>query len=187
MKESRLLLIMTFLPIALAVFIWDLDVDFTSSPAPQSEQVFNDLPLTILEQAQLTQFDQRGLQSQRVSSQRLTSFDAIELIQISQPTIELHTDDGFWTATSQNGVFYQNDNRLTLNGEVTLQKHDSDTPIVMLTTQLVYYPDMHLAETDTPVSIQATGHDIRSDGISVDLAKSIYVLTSQVRSRHAPL
>ncbi|MFX4228017.1 MAG: LPS export ABC transporter periplasmic protein LptC [Porticoccaceae bacterium] len=187
MNERRLLLFLTFLPIALAVFIWDLDVDFTSGPPPQPEQLSSDLPITILEQVQLTQFDQRGLQSQRVSSQRLTSFDVNELVQISQPTLELRTDDSFWTATSQNGVFFQNENRLTLNGDVTLQKQDPNTPVTMLTSQLDYYPDMRLAETDTPVSIQATGHDIRSDGISVDLANSIYVLTNQVRSRHEPL
>mgnify|MGYP003140608483 CR=1 FL=1 len=187
MKERRLLLFLTFLPVALAVFIWDLDVDFTSSAPPQQEQLSSDLPLTVLEEARLTQFDQQGLQSQRVSSQRITSFDANELVQISQPTLELRTDEGFWTATSQNGVFFQNENRLTLNGDVTLQKHDPDTPVVMLTSQLDYYPDMRLAETDTPVSIQASGHDIRSDGISVDLANSIYVLTNQVRSRHEPL
>ncbi|MEQ9022220.1 MAG: hypothetical protein RLN82_05610, partial [Pseudomonadales bacterium] len=85
MNERRLLLFLTFLPIALAVFIWDLDVDFTSGPPPQPEQLSSDLPITILEQVQLTQFDQRGLQSQRVSSQRLTSFDVNELVQISQP------------------------------------------------------------------------------------------------------
>ena len=121
MKERRLLLILTFLPIALAVYIWELDVDFTSRILPEPQEQQSNLPLTILEQAQITQFDQHGIQIQRVSSQELASFELNELIQISQPTIELNTNDGHWTATSQNGMFYQNDNRITLRGNVTLE------------------------------------------------------------------
>lgn len=187
MKERRLLLLLTFLPVALAVYIWELDVDFTSSVLPEQQEHQNDLPLTILEKAQITQFDQHGVQVQRVSSPELLSFELRELIQINQPTIELHTNDGNWTATSQNGMFYQNDNRITLRGDVTLEKHDASTPIVMLTNHLDYYPDSRLAETDEPVSIRATGHDIQSEGIRVDLTNSVYILTNRVRSSHVPL
>jgi len=187
MKERRLLLLLTFLPIALAVYIWDLDVNFSSSVLPEPQEQQSNLPLTILEQTQITQFDQHGLQVQRVSSQELTSFELDELIQINQPTIELNTNDGNWTATSLNGMFYQNENRITLSGDVTLQKHDANTPVVMYTSQLDYYPDSRLAETDDPVRIQATGHDIQSEGISIDLAHSVYVLTNRVRSSHEPL
>jgi LPS export ABC transporter protein LptC len=187
MKERRLLLILTFLPIALAVYIWELDVDFTSRILPEPQEQQSNLPLTILEQAQITQFDQHGIQIQRVSSQELASFELNELIQISQPTIELNTNDGHWTATSQNGMFYQNDNRITLRGNVTLEKYDATTPVIMLTSQLDYYPDSRLAETGEPVSIRATGHDIQSEGISVDLANSVYVLKNRVRSSHEPL
>ena len=57
----------------------------------------------------------------------------------------------------------------------------------MLTSQLDFYPDSRLAETGEPVSIRATGHDIQSEGISVDLANSVYVLKNRVRSSHEPL
>lgn len=187
MKERRLLLFLTFIPLVMAVFIWDLDVEFTNRPDPEPQEAVQDLPLTVLEQAQLTQFDQNGMQSQRVSGETLTSFELDEQIQITRPTFELRTEQGHWTATSQRGVFYQSDNMLSLDGNVTLQKYDTEAPVIMQTEQLNYYPDVRLAQTSTPVSIQTTGHEIQSDGISVDLANSVYVLTSQVRSRHEPL
>ncbi len=187
MKERRLLLFLSFIPLAMAVFIWDLDVEFTRQPETEPQESLQNLPLTILEQIQLTQYDPNGQQSQRVSSEVLVSFEHNEQIEITQPTIELRTEQGYWTATSQRGVFFQSENKLSLGGEVTLQKHDSGTPVIMQTSQLDYYPDARLAQTGTPVHIQATGHDIQSDGISVDLANSVYVLTSQVRSRHDPL
>ena len=203
MKERRLFLFLTFLPIALAIFFWDLDTRLSSQPpAPATPEAVNEqrLATTILEKTRLTQYDISGLQSQTVTSERLLSSDFQQIIDIELPVITLETDEGIWVAESQTGEFNQAENRLSLFGSVTLtqtpiEHEQSDEnlqrrlqrPVQMQTEQLDYYPQIRLAETTTAVLIETQGHHIESKGIRIDLANSIYTLRERVRSTHEPM
>lgn len=208
MKERQLFLFLTFLPIAMAIFFWDLDtrLGLNKNTAPQQTNINEEqLPTTILENTRLTQYDISGLQSQRVESFRLLSNNFQKVVDIELPVITLETDDGLWVAKSITGEFNQIENRLSLFGEVTLTRRPTaqelpaeeisqvpvanpiDNPVQMATEQLDYYPEIRLAETTTPVIITTEGHYIESKGVRVDLTRSIYTLPERVRSRHEPL
>ena len=203
MKERRLFLFLTFLPIALAIFFWDLDTRLSNQPpAPATSETVNEqrLATTILEKTRLTQYGISGLQSQTVTSERLLSSDFQQIIDIELPVIRLETDDGIWVAASQTGEFNQAEDRLSLFGSVTLtqtpiEHEQSDEnlqrrlqrPVQMQTEQLDYYPQIRLAETTTAVLIETQGHHIESKGIRIDLANSIYTLRERVRSTHEPM
>lgn len=123
MKERRLFLFLTFLPVALAIFFWDLDTRLTSTTSEvKATQAVDErrLPNTILENTRLTQYDISGRQSQKVASEKLLSNDFQKLINIEKPIITLETDQGHWLAESQTGTFNQLENKLSLYGEVTL-------------------------------------------------------------------
>lgn len=212
MKERRLFLFLTFLPIALAIFFWDLDTRLVNSS--DNTQALNNsaideekLPTTILENTRLTQYDISGLQSQQVTSERLLSNNFQKVVDIESPVITLETNDGLWVARSQTGEFNQMENRLSLFGSVTLTQTPRtrlsgsrtspdesanpsariQNPVQMQTEQLDYYPEIRLAETATPVVITSLGHYIESKGIRVDLTNSVYTLPERVRSTHEPL
>ena len=210
MKDRPLFLLLTFLPIALAIFFRGLDTRLAANSREAAHRAIVDeeqLPATILENARLTQYDISGLQAQRVAGRRLFSNDFQKVVDIELPVITFETDDGLWTAESQTGKFDQLKNRLSLFGSVTLartavkklsqsgdQKPESreqrfrvQNPVQMQTEQLDYYPEMRLAETETSVVITSEGHRIESQGIRVDLANSIYRLPKRVRSTHEPL
>jgi len=207
MKERRLFLFLTFLPVAMAIFFWDLDTRLvnssTNNSANNNTLVDEEkLPTTILEHTRLTQYDISGLQSQQVTSERLLSNDFQKIVAIELPVITLETDDGLWVAKSQTGTFNQLENRLSLFGSVTLTQTPSiqisdsqikesrpriQNPVQMQTEQLDYYPEIRLAETTLPIVITSVGHHIESKGIRVDLANSVYTLPERVRSTHEPL
>lgn len=197
MKDRRLFLFLTFLPIAMALFFWDLDTDFTSSDSKASskstaiETTEQQLPTTILENTRLTQYDVSGQRSQQITGHRLLSSDFHKTIHIELPIIQVETDRGLWIAESQSGQFDQLENRLSLIGAVTLtqkgSREDSHWPVQMQTEQLDYYPDVRLAESTMPVVIESKGHHIESVGVKIDIANSIFSLPENVRSTHAPL
>ena len=189
MKERQLFIALTFLPVALAVFFWDLDAKFSAVTLQQefSSEADNQLPTTILENTRLTQFDLSGTQSQRITSTKLLSHDLEEGVDIQNPVITLETTDGKWVAESLTGEFNQLENRLSLRGSVVLTQSKGQKPVQMRTEQLDYYPEIRLAESASQVVIVAQGHQIESLGIRVDLAHSIYTLPARVRSRHEPM
>lgn len=187
MKDRQLFIFLTFLPIALAIFFWDLDTRIVDTQPQENALPAHDLPLTVLDMAKVTQYDLTGNQAQHITSIQLLSKDYEEAVEIQQPVITLETEDGLWLVQSKSGRFSQIENLLSLFGEVTLTQSKGQSPVQMITEHLDYYPADRLAETSTPVVIETEGHHIESKGIIVDLAQSIYTLPERVRSKHEPM
>ena len=175
----------------MALFFWDLEAELSFSPEEkvQSENSI-DVPTSIIEIAQLSQFDETGVLSQRLESPELSYTDSINMVTMTNPTIYLQGKSEHWLATSNRGEFDQTNNHIRLIGDVRLSQNstgDSSEPVKMSTEQINYYSESQIAETHMAVVIETDGHYIESQGMSLDIANSIFILTERVRSTHEPM
>ncbi len=186
MHSRQIFILLVFLPIAMAVFFWDLDVRI-STPPHELDTGDTDQTSTFLDQVRLTQFDAEGKRSQQIISTLLSSDTHDGTVAIEQPEVTLETDDGRWRVHSLAGEFDQARNRLRLTGSVLLTRENVPNPVQMRTEQLDYYQDLKLAESPAAITIETDGHWITSHGIRIDLTNSVYRLPRRVRSTHQPM
>ena len=190
MKVNWFFALLLLTPFGFALFFWD----YTSTILLDTEERSDEpagagAPQTIVENTELIQFDMDGAPAHILQSDRLYSDESARLIFISSPEIVIDTENSDnWDATSQEGIYDQEDKSVHMLGDVVItRKHPEDDPITISTEALDYYPDRNFAESDTPVIIETAGHRIETIGISVDFHSSVYKLKSQVKSRHDPI
>lgn len=191
MKDRKLFLFLTFLPILMSLFFWDLETNLSASSQQIDHTVeIQNFPSSIIETAQLSQFDEAGLRSQRLESPELSYTNSIKRMEMVSPEIHVQGKESSWLIESSRGEFNQTNNRISLIGDVTLTQNSnspSTAPVKMSTEQLNYYSESQIAETNTAVVIETEGHHIESLGMRMDIVNSVFVLTERVRSTHEPM
>jgi len=190
MNDRKLFLFLTFLPLFMALFFWDLKKDVSSFSEETAVSELDKLPSSIVDGAKLSQFDDIGLLSQQLESPELTYSDQTKTMMIKRPVIHLHGKEADWLASSDQGEYRQNEDEISLVGNVQLIQQDpslAKAPIKMHTERLNYHSITQVINTDQAVLITTEGHVIESLGMRLDLENSIFILTEQVKSTHAPM
>lgn len=191
MKGRWLFALLFFAPITVAVFFWDFTSELLLSDdqGASEDDLVASAPEIIVEQTELTQFSVKGIPAHRLQSEMLLSEEPDGLVYISSPIINIDSENSdLWDAVSQQGVYDQKDKSLKMHGNVKLvRKHPEDDPITVTTDVLNYFPEKNVAESEAKVIIETVGHKVETSGISVDFNKSVYILKSEVKSRHDPI
>lgn len=190
MNDRKLFLFLTFLPLLMALFFWDLKNDFSSSPKDTAVSELDQLPSSIVDKAKRSQFDETGLRTQKLESPKLSYSSQAKTMMIERPVIHLHGKEANWLASSDRGEYRENEEHLSLSGNVELIQNESGeakAPIKMRTERLNYDSITQIIDTDQSVLITTEGHVIESLGMRLDLANSVFILTENVKSTHAPI
>ena len=181
--QRLVLLIISLTPLVLAGLIWNLSIE-NSSELLSSASTADELPQSILSDLTFNQYDQQGRLVQQLQTSQATSFIAGQEVELVSPRLLVTgSNEVQWSASSESGLLDRPGSQLVLRGDVLLQRL-GDTPAQLATESLFWLPATASAYTSDLVTIDAPGSHIESEGISIDLDRSIFVFHSQVRGTH---
>ena len=91
-----------------------------------------------------------------------------------------------WTAQANQGVVYEEGERVELSGEVELYRPATgrDESLTLKTTQLTVYPRREYAETDAAVTITGDRSETQATGMRLDMQQGLLELLADTRGTY---
>ncbi|WP_290702600.1 LPS export ABC transporter periplasmic protein LptC [Amphritea sp.] len=131
-------------------------------------------------------YDNTGQLKQQLSSSQLEHQPAQQQILVTNPELQLYADNlPSHKASSLNGIIRDNNDFVTLTGEVLLQDNPDLTQANILRTEsLMFYPQQSLVKTDNKITITNSTSTTTSVGMTIDTDSGILKLLSDVTGVH---
>ncbi|TDY01090.1 LPS export ABC transporter periplasmic protein LptC [Thiohalophilus thiocyanatoxydans] len=160
--------------------------DLDTQPRVISREVRHD-PDYYLENFTATSMGENGVAKHRLVADYLEHYPDDDSVVIQQLTLDLFRQDlPPWTAQANQGVVYEQGERVELSGEVELHRPatDHDEALTLLTEKLTVYPQREYAETDAAVTITSDSSETRAIGMQLDVAQGLLELLSDTRGTY---
>ncbi len=145
---------------------------------------------SVITAADFRQYHPSGKLAAHIQSQRATHYTDSNSIEFERPFIKLYPAQasGWTDLESQSGLWWLDQQILTLTGNIVLtQQDDQSEPVtVMKTERLSYRQIENFISTDQAVTITRGQAQIRAVGLNADLEKKRMTLLSDVRGRYEP-
>lgn len=186
-KRTRQLLTLLLLITCLALI---LEEDNTSAVSTPSQKNSAEIPSAFTTSSRIISFDGSTSPHFSMHSTESRFYEAQGRIEISKPQVKLADEGGsFYSLFSETGVFLNNSEKLTLQGDVQLMQldgPDGDTEISIQTPELIVETANRFIHTDQAVKIQQRAHSLEAVGMQLSVEQRTLKLSSQVRGRYVP-
>lgn len=138
-----------------------------------------------LEQFKTRKFDAAGNIEYEVSGQTLAHYPIDDRSEITKPSVVMHREDIKWTIDSKAGDLEKNPAIFTLQGDVTVERINADSPpIIIRTEELSILTDTNEVRTDKAIEIVSETWQLRSIGLQSSLNEGKLNLLSTVTGRY---
>jgi LPS export ABC transporter protein LptC len=144
-----------------------------------------DLPDIAIEQPFWQLFDERGAARHEVRAARLEQWPGESQARLIEPRLQL-TDNRQkrWQATARRGWIPEDQQRIVLEQEVTLQREPAQRGPVITTEQLRIGRQGDVIETDKPVVLASGNWHFSASGLRAELGRQQLQLLGNVRGTH---
>ncbi|MDZ7662255.1 LPS export ABC transporter periplasmic protein LptC [Thiohalophilus sp.] len=134
-----------------------------------------------------TRMDENGVARHRLVADYLEHYPDDDTLVIQQLTLDLYREDlPPWTAQANQGVVYEQGERIELSGEVELHRPATahNEALTLVTEKLTVYPQREYAETDAAVTITSDSSETRAIGMRLNVARGLLELLSDTRGTY---
>lgn len=197
MDQRRLIFLSALLLaiIAGAIQWYDRSSSHAQQAATHSQQV---APESIVSGFAQTTFAETGALQYQLRAEKVTHFSRQAAAEMTKPDILFYRAQADqdasgeqaaidWQASAASGVIREDQDTLTLSGDVRVTKPLSGEQALKFDTEsLTIKPKAEVASTEDPVTVTQALHVTRATGLHIDIANGKVELLSQVRSQYVP-
>ena len=138
----------------------------------------------------LTTMDPDGATQYRLTSAQLVHYEGETTAQFEQPEVTVYGEGRpVWQIVSDQGELTAAGDEVHLLGHVTISKINEDetqSPVTIITKNLLLYPEQKLAQTDEGVEIRQASGTLWGTGMRANLAAQQFELLTDVRGWYVP-
>lgn len=137
--------------------------------------------------SQTRKFNDQGLQAFSLTTIRGQFFKHQDKFVMDKPKIKANSGNpgkAPWHLTANTGTVFERGKRIVMQGDVNAWQPAPDGNTQIKTTQLTFYPDRDVAETDRKVYLSSPGTRINGVGMKANLDQQTFKLLSKVKSQH---
>lgn len=136
----------------------------------------------------ITAMDTDGAPQHRLKATHLKHFSGEGKTELQQPHMVLYKQgQPQWQLTAQQGLLLEQQDEVTLQGDVNVVQLEDEQPLQITTQSLQLQPNSGLAETKEAVTLTQGNNRIEAVGMKIDQNRQRLVLLSQVRGRYETL
>lgn len=142
------------------------------------------LPDYVVKGLTARRFDEAGNLIEQLYSPKMIHFAKDNSSRFEKPEVRFFDDSQqSWQINANEGEAFSGHEKVILNQRVVIQQNAdySNTPITILTSQLIVHPDKNQAETEAPITLKQPGMEVHSVGMQADFTKKNVVLKSRAR------
>ena len=149
------------------------------SPAHQQSDYY-------IVEARIRDFNDLGLLKQQLSARQLEHQPAMQQTLVIEPKLVLHNNDQpDRIISSQTGVIRDNNEQITLAGNVILQDNPEPRQANKLQTEsLLFLPKQNLIQSESRVTLSGKSSTTTATGLKINTDSGILTLLSDVKGVH---
>lgn len=127
-----------------------------------------------------------GTPKQELYARFLAHYKHQNRTQLDDPDLILHRKDGsVWKLSAKQGMVYENDRKIFLQGSVKISKSGA-SGLTIDAQDMTIFPDKHTAQTNKPVVISSKDSSVRANSMHADLKHQRLKLATRVRGHYVP-
>jgi lipopolysaccharide export system protein LptC len=161
---------------------------YYSKPFSAMQPNASNVPDWYIQHAKMTNINAQGLVSAILTSPHLKHFTDKNVIHIETPFLITYDKSRVpWHIHANKGLAYQGKNKkIDLIGDVSILQLPGKTSnnAKLTTTQMSYFPNQNIAETNEPVTITEPGSIMHSVGFRANLKKGIIHFLSRSETEY---
>ena len=138
--------------------------------------------------ATITQYDEVGMLSSKITAQRFTHIQEFGTTDMLQPRFNIYItgDDSAWFGKADEGLILDSGAQVNLTGNALVTNGpDIDRPLSLTSQSLRLFPQQNYAESDEQASLLSKYSHLTGTGMQLTLDTQRLLLLNQVKGSHS--
>ena len=153
-----------------------------------SEQDAQWIPDYYMTNATISQYDEMGSLSSKITAQRFTHIQEFGTTDMLQPRFNIYLADGdsAWFGKADEGLILDSGAQVTLTGNALVTNGpDINRPLSLTSQSLRLFPQQNYAESDQRASLTSKYSDLTGTGMRLTLDTQRLLLLNKVKGSHS--